>query len=873
MIIKKEFYFVTILLSVLIASNAFSQESGLIPKFELKSNKIELSRIAQPHQYFDKIGRKAALMGYENGSFEMWVWPWKVLRQFDLQFYLGTSTTPVKSSDVLRTISVTPEATIINFTYQSFSVKEIIIVPVEKPGALILLSVFTTTPLKIIPGFIPVMQPEWPAGIGGQYSYWDNDVHAYVISESQQRAIFLCGSPAGKEMTAPPAHMFADNPLQFKIEVAPGETVSKYIPIVIAGGIKAKYSEVKNLYNDLWKNAEEYYLHNYDYYQNLEKSTIQVITPDKRLNLAFAWGKIALHNLLVKNPDLGEGLVAGYGLSGAGERPGFAWFFGGDAFINSLAINSYQDFSTEKDALSFAQKWQREEDYPIRKKSLDEVNHDIGKMAHELSQSDGLVDWWNDYHYGYNHADTTPWYLVAMGDYYHQSGDLKFIKKSWKSIKQAYQWCLNKDSDSDGLMDLKGAGLGALEFGKYVHIYADAYTSMIWTEAINKVIEMANAVGDSKLKSQAEVQLKKASEALEEKFWINDLSIYAYGATEDGKKVEEKTPWPVLGMEFGLLDSSRVVKSFELLNDADLVTDWGIRSLSVNSKLFDPMNYNYGAVWPFIGSFFATAQYRCNYNLAGYSTLCSIVNHVFEYGLGVVPEVFSGLTNQKLSEAYHDQGFSTTGYIEPLMKGLLGLDVNAANKTIRFSPHIPANWDSVTINHIKIDKDIVNLKLFKNDEALKLFIDFKGEGKINIIFEPNFDPGIKVKSVFLNNKEHNFKDIVNSHAHSIITDFKLTEKTVILINHTSAPEIYIINKNVRQGQDNREIKVLSQKFSQNKIVLSVQGLSGHDYILGITHPELVKSIYGAELLGDKILVKTDDLHKRKYLKKEIKIEI
>ena len=43
------------------------------------------------------------------------------------------------------------------------------------------------------------------------------------------------------------------------------------------------------------------------------------------------------------------------------------------------------------------------------------------------SQSDGLVDWWNDYHYGYNHADTTPWYLVAMGDWTGRSAPLHSV--------------------------------------------------------------------------------------------------------------------------------------------------------------------------------------------------------------------------------------------------------------------------------------------------------------------------------------------------------------------------------------------------------------------------------------------------------------
>ena len=231
----------TVVLSLLFVISLFAQDGqkGLIPKFELKKNDIELTRLAQPSQYFDRIGRKAALMGFEDGTFEMWVWPWKPLRNFQLLFFVGSSTTPILPKDIVKTISVTPEAVALTYSYESFTVKEIIMVPVEEKGALILLDVNTTIPLKIVPGFIPVMQPQWPAGIGGQYSYWDDDVKGYIISESRQRALFICGSPLGQQMTAPPAHMFADNPIQFKIEVKPEEVRDSLIPIVIAGGINA----------------------------------------------------------------------------------------------------------------------------------------------------------------------------------------------------------------------------------------------------------------------------------------------------------------------------------------------------------------------------------------------------------------------------------------------------------------------------------------------------------------------------------------------------------------------------------------------------------------------------------------------------------
>lgn len=866
---------ITIIISLFLLISLFAQDGqrGLIPKFELKKNDIELTRLAQPSQYFDRIGRKAALMGFEDGTFEMWVWPWKPLRNFQLLFFIGSSTTPILPKDIVKRISVTPEAVTLTYSYESFTVKEIIMVPVEEKGALILLDVNTTIPLKIVPGFLPVMQPQWPAGIGGQYSYWDNDVKGYIISESRQRALFICGSPLGQQMTAPPAHMFADNPLQFKIEVQPEAVRDSLIPVVIAGGINAKYKEVKELYNDLWKNAEKYYLKNYDYYNNLKESTITVITPVKKLNLAYEWSKVALHNLMVDNPNLGYGMVAGYGISGNGGRPGFAWYFGGDCFINTLSFNSFQDFTTEKDALRFTQKWQRQDNFPIRKKNPEDVNNDIGKMAHELSQSEGLIDWWNDYHYGYNHADTTPWYLVAIGDYYRQSGDLDFIKRSWKSIKEAYHWCLTKDSDGDGLMDLKGAGLGALEFGKYVHIYADFYTSAIWTKGIEAVIIMAGATGDKELKSQAEKQLDRAKKAMEAKFWMPETGMYSYGATEKGEQVDENTPWPATGMKFKVLNKGHVVESLKKMNSADLITDWGVRSLSNKSELFDAANYNYGAVWPFISTLMVRGQYNYNFNLSAYRLIQANANHFFDNAAGEVPEVFSGTFNTKLAEAYHNQGFSASGFAEPFMRGLIGLDIDAPNKTIYFSPHLPADWDSLTVGNIKIGTSIVDIHLFRADNEMNLKVICTGSDNIKLVFNPSLGLGTGASSVKLDNKDIGFTTENTDQAFLVKTEFNLTKDSNLRIVLNPAPEIYLLPLKTNYGGKNNSIKVLYQKLKGNKLVTYVEGKGGKDYELGVRNSNMAGKITGGELSGNRIKIKFDNNGSDEFIKKNISIEI
>lgn len=861
------------LVITLIVTLNVSAQNGLINKFEIKPNDLEITRPAQPNQYMDKIGQKAALLGFESGSFEMWIWPWKVLRNFEIQFFVGTTTQPILAKDILRDISVTPEATTLTYVYESFTVKEIIFVPNDQPAAIILLDVNTTTPLTIVPGFMPVMQPQWPAGIGGQYSYWDDDVKAYVISESQQRGLFLCGSPVAQQMAAPPAHMFADNPIQFKIDIKPGEAKNNFIPIVVAGSpVKTKYDSVKILYKNLLSNVEKLYIRNYDYYKNLRNSTVEIITPDEKLNLAFEYGKVALSNLMVNNPTLGKGLVAGYGLSGGGGRPGFAWFFGGDAFINSLTMNSYGDYSAVREALEFTQKWQREENYPIRKKSKDEKNIDIGKMSHELSQSDGLIDWWNDYHYGYNHADTSPWYLVAIGDYFKKTGDVEFIKKSWKSIIQAYNWCKSKDSNGDGLMDLKGAGLGVLEFGSLVKIFNDNYTQSLWTQGIKEVNLMAKFAGDKEIEKETEKLFPLAQQALEKIFWIADLEFYSFGAAEDGKQVRDKNIYSSASILFGLMNQERGISTIKKFNESDMVTDWGIRNLSNKSSMYEPTNYNYGTIWPFTSYFIGSAQFYTHFDLQGYETVKKTAQHAFDYGLGIVPEVFSGDINTKLGEAYHDQGFSVSGYLFPMVHGLIGLEVDALNNKITFAPKLPADWKFLKVSNIIIGKSIVSCELRMGNGVLKLFADNTGEKGIDFSFMPDLPLGSEIISVFLNGISIPFELLKHEEAYQLKLNFKAKEKNEIEINYKPAAAVYSLAQRVSIGATNEGLKIVSQKLEGKKLTISCEGKPGKDYELGLMNDESVKSISGANLKDKKLFIRISG-NGNEFVKHEILIEL
>jgi len=814
------------------AAPAVSQEikpaEGSVPGFKIEPSPIELHRAAQPQTPFDKVGRRFALLGFESGAFEAWAYPLKLIRNFELSFLLGTSTVPIQGREVVRYISVQPAVTTLTYTYQSFTMKAHFIAPVDEAGAVILLDVDSTEPLTIVCSFIPVLQPMWPAGLGGQFAYWDDGLKAYLISEPTRKNHGYLGSPAARGLSYTPAHMLSDVPNQFKVEIAdPRSVLGRFIPVVVAGG-KGVRDDVKKVYQDLAADPEKRYRRAVDYYEGLRRSTLSIRTPVRELDLAFEWAKVALDGLIVDNPDLGRGLVAGLGASGTGGRPGFGWFFGTDAYLNSLSFNSFGNTSASRDGLAFTQKWQRKD----------------GKMSHELSQAAGYLRWWEDYPYGYIHGDTSPYYIVAVEDYVRTTGDLAFLKASWPSVLKAYDWSLATDADGDGLMDNGKAGLGALEFGALTGIQTDIYLGAVWVRANHAMAALAGAIGDKAAAKRAEGNAVRSARAWKEKFWDEVNGQYSYAFNKDGRLVPELTPWSAVGLAWGLGDFERGLRTLARMNRADLTTDWGVRMLSNQSPLYEPLNYNYGACWPFLSGWVAAALFDFDYLPQGYQVLFANVQHTFDNGLGTIMELFSGFQNAWPQEGVSHQGFSSTGVVLPLVRGLLGLDGDALDRKISFRPGFPADWASVFISNGKVGEAQFSLEYTRAKDNVTLRIKSEKAAGFGFVFEPVFGLGTKVLSA-----THNGSPLVYSTAERpsaqavrVRAEFALSGDDSVEMKFVPAPEIVPPDIPTMTGDISRGLRLVRSTLSGHDLQLSLEGLWGETYALEVINGERVDSV-------------------------------
>jgi glycogen debranching enzyme len=656
-----------------------------VPRFDRPESPIALVGPARPQVYLEASGRKAAFLGREDGSFEAWVYPLKLAHGIDLAFEIPDYAAPIPGASLATSVDVRPEAPTIRYSHSSFTADATWLVPLDEAGGVVLLDVDTSAPLTVLVRFHPDLRFMWPAGLGGQYSYWDSELHAYVITESTRRHAAIVGSPLAVDPPEQPAHNLPDAPSEMRIPVTVVTARSGLVPIAIAASDEGLAS-ARATYERLLGEPATLYRESADHYRSLREDKTRIDTPDDDLDLALEWGKVALDKGFVCNPKLGCGLVAGLGPSGSSERPGFDWYFGGDAFINSWAMTAYGDFETVRESLRFLSRRQRAD----------------GKMMHELSQSAAYIPWFEDYPYGYYHADTTPLYVLAVADYVEAAGDVDFAREIWPSIQKAYEYCASTDEDGDGLMDNTRAGLGAVETGslRSDEVRTDVYLAAAWTLATRAAGELAGLVGDADFVGRADAAHEKARAALNQGFVSDedgDDGGIAFAILKEGRPQPEVTVWPALGLWRGEFDLERAGarKALDALSSSGLGADWGARMLSRESARYDHRSYNNGAVWPFLTGLAALALYANDRPQAAFS----YVEGTKELGLlgarGFLPELVSGDRMKPVDAAVPHQLFSTSGLVSPLLRGLVGFSNG------KLAPRIPAGWDRLRVENLR----------------------------------------------------------------------------------------------------------------------------------------------------------------------------
>ena len=799
------------------------------------SSSLELVRPTRPWEFMSTLGTRSGLLGQENGDFEAWVYPLKLLRNFHLRFRIDGEI--LESENLARTTTVRPESTTITYAWDTFSVKETLFAPVNEPGAVIQLEIDTAQPLEVEAVFERDFQLEWPGAMGGSDIEWNAALHAFFMDENQHKFSALIGSPSATAFHTEFSSNYA-NARENSIDLGLTAHGKANKLIIIAASFQG-LPTVDVTYRKLATSYPQLLAESAGYYQSYLDSHVTLELPDAALQTAYQWAQVSVLQGLVNNPFLGTGLVAGFKQSSYDDqRPGYAWFFGRDAIWTSLALNAEGDYKTTRIALDFLSKYQRKD----------------GKITHEIAQGASFVPWFQSMPYAYAAADATPLFIVAMEDYVRHSGDKAFAEEKWDNLLRAYQFLVST-YDENHVPKNDGIGHGWVEGGPLLPVKTELYQASVSTEALRALASLAHQLGKEDEFTKLTSEFQASHSHLDEAFWMAGLGRYAFALDKSNKQVDTTSVLATVPMWFGLLDQAKAQQMIHHLAAPEIQTAWGMRIIPETDLKYDPAGYHNGTVWPLFTGWASVGEYRYHQPMPAYTNLRSNALLTYDGSLGHVAEVLSGSYYQTLSSGSPHQIWSSAMVISPLLTGLFGLDADALDNHLLFNPHVPADWTTFTIRHVTAGSCTLDLRYKKTMNDITLDVSSNSATDCRLDFSPAFSLRTHVTGVRLNGHKIPFSiefDSSDQHV-KISADLKRSKDS------SNGHDIFVIavkndfglaqNSDLPSlGSGNEGLRVISETWSSDRNTLTLDTATSHpgSYQITVWNPMQIARIEGAE---------------------------
>jgi hypothetical protein len=683
-----------LLLFPLAVGPVFAQTANSVPGFAFDPSDLTIHHTAEPQQPFTVVGEHAAILGSQDGSFELWLMPIQVLRNARLTARLQGYDTTISLNSLATDVEVEPDHTTLTYSHAAITVRQHMFLPRVgadgRAAAIVLFEVHATRPAELTLTFDPSMTMQWPAPNYGPASA------AWVERPGGSGYILQTNNPALYGVVTMPGATHGDlRPYQERAEETPMELHFSYDPKVddgrfypllcgvsdskstgAAGTPEALLDAVlgqKNQVAAMYGTTAAFYRHFFD-------QRLDVVTPDPAFNKALHWAEIAVDQSRTPLPT-GIGMTAGWLAAGTTARPGYGWFFGRDTLWSLYAVNSYGDFHLTRGVLEFLLSQQRED----------------GKIMHELSQTASMVDW-RALPYQFAAADATPLLLMAVDDYVRMSGDVGFLREHWPQIMKAYRF--TRAHTTEGAMD-NSQGTGWVEEWLPHKPEQEIYLVALDAQANLATARLAKLMQDASLAESATKTAQLVNSRLEA-YRSPDGSYYRFSRNHDGTYEDVRTIFPTVAWWSGDLHPADAAKSFAAWDGSHFTVDWGVRSVSDDAAIYDPISYHRGSVWPLYTGWTAMAEYRTGRSLAAFEHLESDVRLTWLQDPGAITELLSGAFYQPLARSSSHQMWSSAMLLSPAIRGMFGLRADALTHRLTMAPQLPAAWDGVTLHNVAV---------------------------------------------------------------------------------------------------------------------------------------------------------------------------
>ncbi|HVX40724.1 MAG TPA: aldose epimerase family protein, partial [Gemmatimonadaceae bacterium] len=216
---------------------------------------------------------------------------------------------------------------------------------------------------------------------------------------------------------------------------------------------------------------------------------------------------------------------------------------------------------------------------------------------------------------------------------------------------------------------------------------------------------------------------------------------------------------------------------------------------------------------------------------AGEFALDAVARTGFDESLGRNPEVISGRLYKPLDTAVPQQFFATSMVLTPLIRGLLGIDVDAPSHRVTIAPHLPPDWDSVAVDNVPVGSDRLSFVVRRTRSRFVLEATRSGADRapLDVTFSPQLPTGAHAggRGVTIDATPGDTHATVHATMQQSLQLEIAYDGGWLVVPPRMPPAI---------GQRSEAPRIISERALDNGLSLDLQGRAGNEYTFRVSSP-------------------------------------